>query len=224
MNGYALLFTTAFMATSAAAQDNPVDLGTVTLNAGQRDERALLDSPVSATVIDRETLERRQAQDFNELIGDVPGVLIFGGPRSVSHTPSIRGFSDRQVVLRFDGGRMNFGQAHRGRFFLDPDLVQRVEVVRGGGSTLYGSGALGGVIAVETRDAADLLRPGQTTGARVSFGSSSNGDILKRNLSVYGDYGAVDFLAFIGDRRMGNNFEQGDDGPEIGASRVELQN
>ena len=224
MNGYALLFTTAFIATSAAAQDNPVDLGTVTLNAGQRDERALLDSPVSATVIDRETLERRQAQDFNELIGDVPGVLIFGGPRSVSHTPSIRGFSDRQVVLRFDGGRMNFGQAHRGRFFLDPDLVQRVEVVRGGGSTLYGSGALGGVIAVETRDAADLLRPGQTTGARVSFGSSSNGDILKRNLSVYGDYGMFDFLAFAGDRRMGDDFERGEDEGEIGASQVDLQN
>ena len=53
--------------------------------------------------------------------------------------------------------------------------MQQVEVVRGGGSTLFGSGALGGVISVETVDAADLLEPGQTMGGRVTLGYSSNG-------------------------------------------------
>jgi hemoglobin/transferrin/lactoferrin receptor protein len=78
------------------------------------------------------------------LIGDVPGLLIEGGPRGVAQEPNIRGFQDEQVVLRLDGGRLNFNRGHSGRFFFDPDIIQRVEVVRGGASTLFGSGAIWG--------------------------------------------------------------------------------
>ncbi len=69
-----------------------------------RDPRPLLDTPASATVREGEALAVRQATDFQELIGDVPGLTIEGGPRSIAQEPSIRGFQNDQIVLRVDGG------------------------------------------------------------------------------------------------------------------------
>ena len=135
-------------------------LDPILVTSAARDARPLLDTPVSASVLEGEVLAVKQATNFQELIGDAPGLTIEGGPRAFAQEPNIRGFQNDQIVVRIDGARFNFDQAHRGRFFLDPDLVQRVEIIRGGGSTLYGSGALGGVISMETRSVDDLLEPG----------------------------------------------------------------
>lgn len=213
-----LLLTSALVTSFGSAlhaqglnPDLGFDLGTIFLGSALRDDRAILDTPVAASVVDGEELAERQAGDFQELIGDIPGVTINGGPRGISHEPNIRGFRDEQIVLRFDGGRLNFGLAHRGRFFVDPSLVQRVEVVRGGGSTLFGSGALGGVISVETVDAADLLQEGQTIGGRVSLGYSSNGEQIDGTSAVYADYGQLDLLFALSGRQIGSNLEAGND-------------
>ncbi|GFE51932.1 TonB-dependent receptor [Roseobacter cerasinus] len=208
---------------SAQAQDAPFELQPVIVGTALRDDRDIRDTPVATSVISGEDLDRRQADTYEELIGDIPGVVIEGGPRGISQEPNIRGFQDEQVVLRFDGGRLNFNQAHRGRFFFDPDIVQRIEVVRGGGSTLFGSGAIGGVIAVETKDAADLLQPGQTTGARLRFGGSDNGDVLSPSATVYGDWGRFDALAFVGTRQFGTSLEDGD-GNDILRSEIDSVN
>jgi hemoglobin/transferrin/lactoferrin receptor protein len=209
-----LLMTSALVAAATLgqgtqAQELGFTLDAITLGSALRDERALLDTPVSASIVSGEALANRQAGDFQELIGDLPGLTIDGGPRGISHEPNIRGFRDEQIVLRFDGGRFTFGQAHRGRFFLDPDLVRSVEVVRGGGSSLYGSGALGGVISVETVDAADLLAPGQAMGGRVSLGFASNGAQANASTTLYADYGMVDLLFFLGGRQVTEDIEAG---------------
>lgn len=218
-----LMMTTALVATPGLAQDEPVELPPLVLDSALRDERPLLDTPVAASAIEGEELERRQADDFEELIGDVPGVSIEGGPRAISQEPNIRGFQDEQIVLRFDGARFNFNQAHRGRFFVDPDIVQRVEVVRGGGSTLFGSGAIGGVISVETKDPADLLDPGQTVGARLRSGFATNGEIWSNSVTVYGDWGDFDALAFLGSRNFNKDLQSGD-GQDIRNSRLDVLN
>ncbi|WP_299747780.1 TonB-dependent hemoglobin/transferrin/lactoferrin family receptor [uncultured Tateyamaria sp.] len=213
----------AVFASSVQAQEAPVELPPLILGTALRDDRNILDTPVAVTVVEGEELDRGQADTFDELVGDLPGVLIEGGPRGVAQEPNIRGFQDEQVVLRLDGGRLNFNRGHSGRFFFDPDIVQRVEVVRGGGSTLFGSGAIGGVIAVETKDAADLLRPGQTTGARLRFGYTDNGEIYSPSTTLYGDYGAFDVLAFIGGREAGANQDDGDGNP-IARSEIDSAN
>jgi len=222
-----LLLTTAFVAGAAGGSHAQEDLGftldPILLGLAFRDDRALLDTPVAATVVEGEDLANQQADDFEELIGDIPGVTIDGGPRGISQEPNIRGFRDEQIVLRFDGGRLNFGQAHRGRFFVDPALVQRVEVVRGGGSTLFGSGALGGVISVETVDAADLLEPGQTMGGRLSFGFNSNGDQPNGSSTVYADYGTVDLLFSLAARSVTTDLQSGD-GTAIPFSQIDAAN
>lgn len=213
----------AVIASSVEAQEEPVQLPPLVLGTALRDDRIALDTPVSTSVVEGEALENRQADTFEELIGDVPGVLIEGGPRAVAQEPNIRGFQDEQVVLRLDGGRLNFNRGHSGRFFFDPDIVQRVEVVRGGGSTLFGSGAIGGVIAIETKDAADLLRPGQTTGARLQFGYSDNGEVYSPSTTLYGDYGEFDVLAFLGGRQASSDQDDGDGNP-IARSEVDSSN
>lgn len=221
-----LLITTALVAFTgpeAQAQDLGFTLDPILLGSAFRDERAILDTPVAASVREGEELANRQAGDFEDLIGDIPGVTIDGGPRGISQEPNIRGFRDEQIVLRFDGGRLNFDQAHRGRFFIDPALVQRVEVVRGGGSTLFGSGALGGVISVETVDAADLLQPGQTAGARLSFGYASNGEQPNASGTVFADYGTVDLLFSLAARNVASDLESGD-GTSIPFSQIDTAN
>jgi hemoglobin/transferrin/lactoferrin receptor protein len=222
-----LLLATTALATGigapAWAQDLGFALDPILLGSALRDDRALLDTPVAASIVEGEALERQQGTDFQQLIGSTPGLTIDGGPRAISQEPNIRGFRDEQIVLRFDGGRLNFGQAHRGRFFIDPALVQRVEVVRGGGSTLFGSGALGGVISVETVDAADLLAPGRTMGARLSFGFASNGDQPSAAGTVFADYGTTDVLLSLAGRRTTSDLVSGD-GTEIPFSQYESLN
>ncbi|KIC44882.1 TonB-dependent hemoglobin/transferrin/lactoferrin family receptor [Tateyamaria sp. ANG-S1] len=220
LGGVALL---AAGATTVHAQEAPVDLPPLVLGTALRADRDIQDTPVAASVVEGEELEKRQADTVEELIGDVPGVSIEGGPRGVAQEINIRGFQDEQVVLRFDGGRLNFNREHSGRFFFDPDIVQRVEVVRGGGSTLFGSGAIGGVVAVETKDVEDLLLPGQTTGARLRLGYSDNGQIWSPSATLYGDFGNIDALAFIGGRNFGTSLQDGN-GDDILRSEVDIVN
>jgi len=208
---------------SGQAQDLGFTLDPLLLGSAFRDDRAILDTPVAASVREGEELARRQAGDFEALIGDIPGLTIDGGPRGISQEPNIRGFRDEQIVLRFDGGRMNFGQAHRGRFFIDPALVERVEVVRGGGSTLYGSGALGGVISVETLNATDLLAPGQTIGGRVALGFGSNGSESNASGTVYADYGTMDVLFSLAARSIASDIESGN-GTALAFSQIDAAN
>ncbi|MEO1680762.1 MAG: TonB-dependent hemoglobin/transferrin/lactoferrin family receptor [Pseudomonadota bacterium] len=212
-----------FALSPAHAQEDPLDLGTLILNTAQRDTRSILDTPVAASVREGEALDSKQADTFGELIGDVPGVLIDGGPRGIAQEPNIRGFQDDQIVLRFDGGRQNFNQAHRGRFFVDPDIVQRVEVIRGGGSTLFGSGALGGVIAIETKDVDDLLDPGRDFGARIRGGYSSNGEIGSGSATLFGRFGDADALLFFGVRDANTDLEDGNGDP-IRDSQLDIKN
>ncbi|QDC08701.1 TonB-dependent hemoglobin/transferrin/lactoferrin family receptor [Oceanicola sp. D3] len=225
MRQISLYSTTAFIALTGAAtaQELAFTLDPIYVNSAARSERLVLDTPVAVSTLSGEALANRQAGDFQELIGDMPGVTIGGGPRAIALEPNIRGFTDDQIVLRFDGGRFNFNQGHRGRFFLDPALVKRVEVVRGGGSTLYGSGALGGVISVETVDADDLLEEGRTMGARVGMGYSTNGGQWRANTAVYADWGAWDALLFLGTRDTSGNYAAGG-GEEIPFSALDQQN
>ncbi|WP_340110544.1 TonB-dependent receptor domain-containing protein [Pikeienuella sp. HZG-20] len=172
----------------------------ITVFGGARDERALLDTPNAVSVLGVDEIERRQASTYEELIGDLPGVTIDGGPRGASQEPNIRGFQDEQVVLRVDGARQTFNLAHRGRFFTDPLILKNVEVLKGGASTLFGSGALGGVIFLDTKDADDVLGPDETRAGEFTLGYNSQGDELLGATTVAAREGDLDILGFISAR------------------------
>lgn len=126
--------------------------------------------PGSVSVISRDEIESRITASISEIFAQTPGIQFTGGPRRTGEVPALRGISGEGVLVLFDGVRQNFLSGHDGRFFIEPDLLKAAEVVRGPGSALYGSSALGGVIAFETVTANDLLEEDAQFGFRVKGG------------------------------------------------------
>jgi len=160
-------------------------------------ERSAFDVPASVTVIGTDQLQREQPRDLGSLLEELPGVDVDGGPRAVGEQPNMRGLGTTRMVISIDGARQNFEAGHRGRLFLDPDILKQVEVLRGPGSVLYGSGALGGVIAMTTKDAGDFLRPGENLGGLARVGFQSGSDSFLGSGTVFGRVGSVDGLVSI---------------------------
>ncbi|MFW6010454.1 MAG: TonB-dependent receptor plug domain-containing protein [Gemmatimonadota bacterium] len=127
-----------------------------------------------------------------------------GGPRRQAEPPQIRSFGADRIVLRLDGARQDFSSGHKGRMFLDPALLERVEVVRGPSSALFGSGAIGGMIAFETRDARDLLGPEESLGVRLTPRFLSGSDEWGGHGSLAGRTGGFDYLASVSARSAGD--------------------
>ncbi|WP_425411055.1 TonB-dependent receptor domain-containing protein [Hyphococcus sp.] len=137
------------------------------------------DYPGQVTVIEKDVIDDFNPSTISDIFDAVPGANFSSGPRRTGDTPDIRGLSGEGVLVLFDGARQSFLSGHDGRFFIDPDLVRAVEVVRGPTSALYGSGALGGVIALRTITADDLLEEGETAGVKASSGFQSVNDELR---------------------------------------------
>ena len=142
--------------------------------AATHTERDTLGVPGEVTVIDRDDLDRTQARGLDDVLRYEPGVEMSESPRRLGQTPNIRGFDDQRILTLRDGARVaQFNSGHRGTYFFDTDDIEKVEIVKGPASALYGSGAIGGVISITTRAPDDLLDPRQTLGAQVRSTYSS---------------------------------------------------
>lgn len=136
----------------------PVVLPPVTVTATATG-RALDDAPASVTIIGREELEARPIQDLAEALRGAPGVTLQGiglGRQAIS----IRGMPADQTLVLVDGRRVNvagsaIAHADFDLNWIPLEAIDRIEVVRGPMSSLYGSDALGGVVNVITRPATD---------------------------------------------------------------------
>jgi len=159
----------AQQAGEAPDQEKAIFLDQMTITT-TRNPLPAFDAPGMVTVIDREDIQRIQPSSPDDVLRFVPGVEFTGGPRRTGETPSIRGFDGADVIVLFDGARQNFGSAHDGRFFIDPELLRGIEVLRGSASSLYGSGGTGGVMEFRTARAGDFLKPDETYGARLAAG------------------------------------------------------
>ncbi|MBO9409393.1 TonB-dependent receptor [Shimia sp. R9_1] len=180
----ALLCSAALISTtSAMAQDSLSDgvldgvtdgvilLDEIVLKRSKRDIQT--DTANSITVIEQEEIDDRQATTVAELIDSVPGVTLINGATPQGSGINIRGFganstfgSDQKVLIQVDGASVGSEELYRigTQLFTDPALYKEVSVLRGlGGSFEYGSGAIGGVVRLETKDASDF------TGGEVGF-------------------------------------------------------
>ncbi len=125
-------------------------------------QRTTTDAPASVTVIDREELVRRPVQDLTDVLRDVPGVTL-NGAGLTRRGVSIRGMPSEHTLFLLDGRRVNAAanavqHADFDLGWMPAEAIERVEVVRGPMSSLYGSEALGGVVNVITRSASDEWR------------------------------------------------------------------
>lgn len=166
------------------------------------------DAATSVSIVDREEIERRQGQSIDDLVKDLPGVDANGVPRNTVKQITIRGLSDERVVIRLDGVRDNFSSGHRGRIFLDPDLLKQVDIVRGPGSLLFGSGAMGGALNMRTIDAEDILKKGATLGGRAKVGYQTNNSERMASLTGAARASGADVVANV-TRCSNGNFHDG---------------
>jgi hemoglobin/transferrin/lactoferrin receptor protein len=166
------LFASVFSTESFAKEKAPVRLDTVTVVA-TRTERDTLEVPQMVSVVDASDPSRATVSKISDLIDGTPGVEFGGGPLRSGETPTMRGFDSTSLLITLDGRRQNFESQHDGRFYIDPSLLKKVEVVKGPSSARYGSGGLGGVIAFETKDAKDFAVAGRTSGVQTSVGYQS---------------------------------------------------
>jgi vitamin B12 transporter len=110
------------------------------------------------SVITREDIERYQASDLYDLMSRLPGVsMLRNGVRGSATSLSIRGNQGDHSLFLVDGvriGSATLGSATLG--LINTNSIERIEVVRGPKSNLYGADAIGGVVNIITRDAADM--------------------------------------------------------------------
>lgn len=153
--------------------DNVVILGT-------KSEHTLGDSPVSTALITKKDIERSNAKSISQLLGTIPGFNfseqsdLMG---AMGYKNTIRGLNleDRYLLVLVDGQRV-FSGMHAGGMsgagfahnvnIIPVSMIEKIEVIKGAGSSLYGSDAVVGVLNIITKKASDKLE----AGAGITYG------------------------------------------------------
>lgn len=142
-------------------------LDTITVAASKTEERAI-DALAPVSVVTLEQIQGRQASTLGGLLYNIPGVWVQDRGDEPSTSINIRGLQDfGRVAVVVDGARQNYqrtGHFANGSFFLNPELVSSIDIVRGPTANIYGSGAIGGVASFRTKDIEDVVRPGERWG------------------------------------------------------------
>ena len=193
-------------------------LDTITVAATKTPERAIdALAPVSSISLDK--IQGLQPNRLSDIFYAIPGVSFQERGDDPATVINVRGLQDfGRVAVVVDGARQNYqrtGHNANGSFFLDPELIGGVDVVRGPTANIYGSGAIGGLVSFRTKDINDVLRPGERWGVDLSGSYGSNNS---RGLgSVFGGVRATPDVDIFGGAvyRTQGNYKDGN-GTEIG--------
>jgi len=159
-----------------AQRADPRSLDTVHVTA--RTDGSLVSATRSVEVITRDDLERRASRSLSDLLGFALGADVL--PRSPAQADlGLRGSTFNQVVILVDGVRVSDVQS--GHYALDlavpTSMIERIEILRGTGSALYGSDAIGGVVNIVTRTDSSFSEIATRVG---SFGGASGSGAIGR--------------------------------------------
>ena len=130
----------------------------------EKSAATVYDLPGTVTVKSTAEMERQNINNAREFVRDEPGLSVGNQPGRTGATNFvIRGIGENRVRLEIDGVKVpdfpgtNIGAGTYTRDFIDYESLKRIEIVRGPASALYGSDALGGVVAFITKDPSDYL-------------------------------------------------------------------
>jgi len=171
-----------------------------------RTERELLDVPTSISIVDLKQLERKPKGTIAQMLQDIPGIQVTdGGIGGGSKRVTIRGEGPARVLVLIDGMKISEQKSMDGSMIMiDQNNVERIEVIKGPASVLYGSEAIGGVVNIITK------KGGVSTiqGTQAFTWDGSNNSLVPYT-SLYGGNGKFSYR-FSGDYT--------DAGDKIGAS------
>jgi len=199
----AAIMATGFTGMAAAQEVKSLDTVVVTA-AGY--EQQIKEAPASISVVTRAELEKGAYTNLHDALRDVPGVILTPSDNN-SNDIALRGMGANYTLILVDGKRTNSretqtnGSTGTDQSWIPPlEAIERIEVVRGPMSSLYGSDAMGGVVNVITRKVAKewhgSVRTDATLQERSSSGNAYQGNFYLSGpiqeellgLSIYGNY------------------------------------
>lgn len=190
----AILIPLMFGSAAAIAQQTPdPSMPTVVVTAAGY-EQNIKDAPASITVISGAEIAKRSYTDLADVLKFVPGVSVRGS--GTEQSISIRGMGNAYTLFLIDGrpaqGGDTFelngqGSGQQIAFMPPLDMIERIEVIRGPASGLYGSDAMGGVINIITKKVSNFWRGSVTAElVRPDGANDVNGDGYNSSFVVNG--------------------------------------
>jgi vitamin B12 transporter len=162
----------ALLSAKAHAQDKSRALDTVVVTA-TRSPKKLSETGRVVTIISADQINRSQGKSLPELLNNVPGILFSGAENApgISSNLYLNGASTGNILILVDGFPVNNASEIDGRYDLNAfpiDIIDHIEILKGSGSTLYGSDAVAGVINIITKHA---QKEGLHTSVQLNGGS-----------------------------------------------------
>jgi len=165
----------------AAVADGYQTLETTTVTAG-RFEQDLMETPMSVSVITADDIAKSGAQSIGALIESMTGVRINNDGGQGIKRAKIRGEDAFRSLVMIDGQKISEQKSMSGSpILIDPAMVERIEVIKGPASVLYGSDAIGGAINIITKKGGTKPVQGE-----VGAGMNTSNSGKSVNASVYG--------------------------------------
>lgn len=176
----AVLAAFSGLALQVQAQET-VELDEVKVTAG-RVEQELMDVNMSVSVITQEEIHRSSARNVGELLEDIPGVRINNDGGQGMKRIKIRGEDAFRTLVMIDGQKVSEHKSMSGSpMLIDPSMIERIEVIKGPASVLYGSDAIGGAINIITKKGGTKPIEGE-----VSAGMNTSASGKNASGSIYG--------------------------------------
>ncbi|MET3495895.1 TonB-dependent hemoglobin/transferrin/lactoferrin family receptor [Variovorax boronicumulans] len=214
------LLIAAGFGTAAPAWSQQIAALNEVVVSGSRSEQAKDDLPLSIEVIGRDDIESKQIGDIRDAVRDLPNVSVKRSParfglaqgntgRDGNAGFNIRGLDGNRVLLLTDGIRTPrsyvFGANAFGRDYFDVGLVERIEIIKGPASALYGSDGLAGLVNFVTREPSSFLRDGRTFGGSANIGYSGDDNGVRGGVTLAGK--ANDALQWLISANLGRASE-----------------
>ena len=158
-----------------------------------KDERSVRQIAANVTVLSRADISDNLAVSVSDIFRYTPGVdYEASGTRFGTEGINIRGIGGNRVAILVDGvplsDQFDVGSfSNATRDFINAGLVERIEVLHGPASALYGSSAIGGVVAVRTPDPADLIAGRRTGGDILATWRGADGSLHGTGMFAFGD-------------------------------------
>lgn len=187
-----VLNTTVAASEQVTEKTNTTQLDTIVVTASGS-EVNIKDAPASISVITSEDIERQPFNSLAEVLSDLPGVTGGYSNAGAGSKITFRGMPDKYTLILVDGKRIGnqsllghrSDKVEQDLNWISPNMIERIEVVRGSMSTLYGSEAVGGVINIITKKVPDHV----TGSASFDYSkpdSSTRGDTRSYGVNIAG--------------------------------------
>ena len=202
LSALALCVSSAASAATSSETPHKTSKEETLVVTANRSESSLWNSPATIQVIDHQTLQNSTSTSIADDLQDIPGVEITDNALAGRKQIRIRGEASSRVLILIDGQEVTYqraGQNYGAGLLIDESALERIEVVKGPYSVLYGSQAIGGVVNFITKKGGDKPIAGTV---KAVYNSATAG--WEESAAAWGSIGQFDY------RINGSYSDQGD--------------